>query len=322
MEKARVVQFFLWVERYDEGDSRTHTTGLPMIGNKQALDLYKLSAAKFLAYWELPKSAISMVVRGMALRSAAPRALKKMRAIELVRRLQRYKDAYSTFPHMTTPYVYPVGGFGGTLSKATTRVVEANGGACCLDTSVDDLITNADGSCGGVSVRGVDIEADCVVAAPEVVPQPAAPGYTMVRLYAVLAHPPNLCKEASSCQVILPGEHCGRTHDIYLTSFSSGHGVVPKGKWLAVATARVEGETDGLSALAVAKRELASVLPLLKPARKMLAEVVPHLEADGAPERLLVLDSNDETSYLDSVEGEVTEVFERITGEPPTLVRR
>ena len=107
-----------------------------------------------------------------------------------------------------------------------------------------------------------------------------------------------------------------------LTSFSSGHGVVPKGKWLAVATARVEGETDGLSALAVAKRELAAVLPLLKPARKMLAEVVPHMEGNAPPERLLVLDSNDETSYLDSVENEITEVFERITGEPPALVRR
>ena len=35
----------------------------------------------------------------------------------------------------------------------------------------------------------------------------------------------------------------------------------------------MEGETDGLSAMAIAKRELAAALPLLKPAAKMFAEL-------------------------------------------------
>ena len=113
--------------------------------------------------------------------------------------------------------------------QATQRVVEANGGACFVDTPVDALITDADGSCGGVSARGVDIAADCVVASPEAVPQHAAPGYAMVRLYAVLAHPPNLCKEASSCQVILPAEHCGRSHDICARKPTAERATRPRG---------------------------------------------------------------------------------------------
>ena len=36
------------------------------------------------------------------------------------------------------------------------------------------------------------------------------------------------------------------------------------------------------------------------------------------PERLLVLSSDDEATYLDAAEAEVADVFERITGEPPT----
>ena len=77
LEKARVVQFFLWVDRYDEDDSRTHTTG-PL--SKKALDLRKLSAAKFLAHWELPKAAYGPVVRGMALHPATPRCAPLPRA--------------------------------------------------------------------------------------------------------------------------------------------------------------------------------------------------------------------------------------------------
>ena len=68
--------------------------------------------------------------------------------------------------------------------------------------------------------------------------------------------------------------------------------------------------------------ELASVLPLLKPTRKLLAEVVPYHEPrDDVPERLVVLSSSDETTDFDSVEEEVAELFERITGEPPVNIR-
>ena len=129
LEKARMVQFFLWVEKYDEADMRTHATG-PL--SKRSLDLYKMSAAKFLAFWELPAEAAHMVTRGLALISGSPKRLKRMPAIELVRRLKRYKEAYRTFPHMTSPYVYPVGGFGSTLCKAMSKVLDDNGGSCEL----------------------------------------------------------------------------------------------------------------------------------------------------------------------------------------------
>ena len=85
------------------------------------------------------------------------------------------------------------------------------------------------------------MHADCVVASAASVPSRVEPSYQIVRLYAVLAHPPNLCKEASSCQLILPAAHCERQTDVYLSSYSSTHGVAPSGKWVVVASARVEG---------------------------------------------------------------------------------
>lgn len=313
LDKARVVQFFLWIERYDENDEKTHTTG-PL--SKTALDLYKMRSSKFLAFWELPKEAMSMIVRGMALHEGTAKDLKKLPAIQLVRRLKRYKDAYRTFPHMTSPYVYPVGGFGATLVPAISKVVESAGGSVVLGRGCEEILQEEGGACGVVS-DGATIQADCVVAAPECVPERVAARYEVVRLYAVLSHSPNLCKDSTSCQLLMPAAHTGRSSDVYVSSYTSQHGVAPKGKWIVVASARVEGPTKGLDALAVAKRELAAVLPLLKPTRKLLAEVVPYYEADEsvALERLVVMSSNDETSYFDSTERELEETFEQITGE-------
>ena len=58
LDKARAVQFFLWIERYDEADPRTHKVR-PL--SQKTLQLNKMSAAAFLAYWELPKEAVNMV---------------------------------------------------------------------------------------------------------------------------------------------------------------------------------------------------------------------------------------------------------------------
>ncbi len=262
LEKARAVQFFLWVEKYDEEDPRTYRTSML---SKRTLDLHKMSAAKFLAYWELPSDLVTMVTRGMALLSVSPKRLKRMPAIELVRRLKRYKESYRTFPHMTSPYVYPVGGFGSALPSAMARVLEEGGGAVCLDRPIDEVVADDGEGRAAVVSEGVRVSADCVVAGPEYAPQSVGEKYKVVRLYAVLAHPPNMCKDAKSCQLIVPSSACGRAHDVYFVSAGSVHGVAPRGKWAVVASARVEGPTDGLTALEVARRELACVLPLLKP---------------------------------------------------------
>jgi len=321
LDKARVVQFFLWIEKYDEADTSTHKTG-PL--SKKSLDLHKMSAFKFLSFWELPEEALQLVTRGMALHTGPMKRLKKVPAIELVRRLKRYKDAYRTFPHMTSPYIYPVGGFGLALAKTMAKIVEANGGACLLGRPVDQILQGEDGAACGVVCDGVSVHADCVVAAPEYVTERVAETHQVVRLYAVLTHAPNLCKDASSCQLILPAAAVGRAHDIYMVSSGPTHGVAPKGKWVVMVSARVEGSTEGVDAMAVAKRELSAVMPLLKPSRRMFAEVVSQLEAqeEGQLDNLLVLKSLDESTHFDSVEHDVEDVFERITGERIASLRR
>ena len=112
-----------------------------------------------------------MLVRGMALHEGTPKQLKRMPAIELVRRLKRYKDAYRTFPYMTSPYVYPVGGFGATLTPAISTILESNGGSCISGCGYNDILRDDDGrACGITTESGEQVQAGCVVAAPECVP--------------------------------------------------------------------------------------------------------------------------------------------------------
>ena len=59
------------------------------------------------------------------------------------------------------------------------------------------------------------------------------------------------------------------------------------------------------------------LLPLLKPSKKLFAEVSPYhsAQSDANHPNVHVLGDLDETSYFDSVEEDLATAFERITGE-------
>lgn len=89
---------------------------------------------------------------------------------------------------MTSPYVYPVGGFGCSLAPAMSRVVEDNGGACVVDGSIDAMLVDDGGSVCGVQANGVKIDADCVVAAPEYAPEVARQKYHVRPIASCMPH--------------------------------------------------------------------------------------------------------------------------------------
>ena len=213
LEKAKMLQLFVWVEKYDEKNPATHVAG---ITQKRTLKLKKMSAAGFLKYWDLSEEAKQMICRGLALYSGPSAELKKLSALKLVRLIKRYKDAYKTFSHMTSPYVFPVGGFGTALPKAVAEVLEENDGYQLLERPIDRILYDESGAACGVESEGVAVKADCVVAGPEYAPDAVEESHKVVRLFAVLSHPPNLCKEATSCQLVLPAEQCGRENDVHL----------------------------------------------------------------------------------------------------------
>jgi len=311
VEKARVVQLFMWLEQYDEADPSTHVAGRIQ---KRKLSVHRLTAAGFFKFWELAPETVAMLARGMGGYGGPMKSLRKVTAAEILREMKKYKDSYRTFPHMTSPYVFPTGGVGAALSEATTSLLEAGGGARVAERPVDEILLDEAGAACGVSCEGVQARADVVVASPAYVPERVAPAYYTVRLYAILNHAPQKCKDAPSCHLLLPSSQTGRRHDIYVFSSGPVHKLAPNGKWLVSLSTRVEGTIDGLKPMEVAKREMAAALPLLRPVRKMLASVEPVLEPgdEPLPSGLHVLSSCDESTFFETLAAEVLEVAERI----------
>ena len=122
---------------------------------------------------------------------------------------------------MTSPYVYPREGLGAALPKAVGKVLGDNGGALELGVPLEGLVLDDAGRCVGVRAGGESVAADCVVAGADHVPEHASEAHKVVRLFAVLNHPPQMCKDARSCQLLLPAAQVGRESDAYLFSATS-----------------------------------------------------------------------------------------------------
>ena len=183
MDKARALQMYQWLEKFDEEDESTYVAGKL---NKRKLNLHKMSALAFLRYWELDKYAL-LLTRGMAgyLPSAdGPKRFKRMAAIELVRAMKSYKDAFRTFPHMTSPYLYPSGGLASSLATAASAIVSEKGGETRLSADVDEIIFDGAGRACGVRCGGEEVKAETVVASAPYVPDRVEPAY-QARVLAV-----------------------------------------------------------------------------------------------------------------------------------------
>jgi len=311
LDKAKVIKLFFWLEQFDEKDPATFTAGTI---TKKRLNLQKLSALAFFRFWDLQPETIVLLAQGMGGYLCSLKELKRVPAIDLVRSMKRYKDSYRTFPHMTSPYVFPAGGLGTTLAKACTKVVEGAGGASFSRRPIDSIAYDEAGRACGVCSEGVTVKADAVIAAPAYVPERVEQQGQVVRLFAVLSHAPHKCKDARSCSLVIPATQCGRSNDIFVFSSGASHGVAPAGKWLVTAATRIEGSTDGKTALEVAKRELAAVLPILRPTRKMLAEITPIYAArgDAAADGLHIVPSCDETLSFDGVAADAEGIFDAV----------
>ena len=127
---------------------------------------------------------------------------------------------------------------------------------------------------------------------------------------------------AASHQVIFPGSTVGRTNDLYLFCCSASHKVAPEGKYLAFVSTNVENpNTEGMSAEAIAVRELAAGLQLLTPVVRVFYDVYDMLvpAADGTADKVFISESFDPTSHFETAIADVTAMYERITGTPLVL---
>lgn len=325
MEKTRMAQFTQWVAKVDLDNEATWKAGTLVVSK---MPLKTMTCKDFFAYWKLEPPTIEFLTHACAL--YRDDSFMAMPALGLLRRMQLYLNSMTRFEGMTSPYLYPLYGLG-ELPQAFARLAAVHGGTYMLNRDIDgttvfgedDLTVeyDAEGVACGVKARDVVARAKLVIGDPSYFPSKCKKVGKVVRAIALLANPIAGTAETPSFQVIFPGGQVGRQNDLYLFCCSASHKVAPQGRYVAFLSTNVEGEHEGLSAEALARRELSAGLMLLTPVVRIFYDVYDLYTpaADGTQDHVFISESFDPTSHFETAITDVLSMYERITGKPLEL---
>jgi len=325
MEKGRMVQFTLWVSKCKLSDRSTWKAGTM---TKTTLQLDTMTGDKFFAYWGLDKATVEFLTHACCL--YPDDSYRTQPAIELVKKMQLYLDSKTRFAGMTSPYLYPLYGLG-ELPQSFARLAAVHGGTYMLNSNMGDgpifgegkfeLVKGSDGVAVGVSVVGVTANAKMVVADPSYFPELCTTKGKVIRAIAIVNEPVPSTNNNLSYQVIFPNASIGRQNDVYLFCCSASHKVAPDGKWIVFVSTNVEGPTDGMSAEAVAARELSAGLTLLRGVVRIFYDMYDMMvpNTDGTTDHLYLTESFDPTTHFETAITDVLNVYKRITGQALVL---
>jgi len=173
----------------------------------------------------------------------------------------------------------------------------------------------------GIEIMGVTANASIVVGDPSYFPGLVTKKGSVVRAIVLTDTPVASTNDNTSYQVIFPGGTLGRTNDLYLFCCSNPHKVAPDGKFIVFVSTTVEGECEGMSAEAVAQRELAAGLQMLKNPIKIFYDMYDLLapNEDGSKNKVFVSESFDATTHFETAITDVLSMYERIMGQKLVL---
>jgi len=177
------------------------------------------------------------------------------------------------------------------------------------------------GKANGIKVAQTLANAKVVVGDPSYFPALTEKKGSVVRAIAILDQPVEATNNNGSYQVIFPGAYIGRKNDLYLFCCNGAHKVAPAGKFVAFVSTTVEGDCTGMSVEAIAHRELAAGLALLKSPVRIFYDMYDLMEpkSDGATDNVFISKSFDATTHFETAITDVLEIYERIMGEKLVL---
>jgi len=319
------MQFTLYISKVKLSDRATWTAGTM---RKTSLALDTMTGDKFFGYWGLEKPTIEFLTHACCL--YRDDSFMKAPAIELVKKMQLYLDSKTRFNGMTSPYLYPLYGLG-ELPQSFARLAAVHGGTYMLNRGDDDgpvfgageftLEYGEDGVATGIKVMDTVACAKIVVGDPSYFPALVNKTGAVIRAIALTDTPVDCTNENASYQVIFPGASVGRTNDLYLFCCSNPHKVAPMGKYVVFVSTTVEGDTEGMSTEALAQRELAAGLALLKSPIRIFYDMYDTMtpKSDGLKDKVFISQSFDATTHFETAITDVLEMYARIMGEKLVL---
>jgi Rab GDP dissociation inhibitor len=300
-EKNRCKNFFSYCQTYDPNDPKTH--------NK--MDLKKDTAKALFKSFGLEGDTIDFIGHAVAL--FRDDTYLDEPALGMVLRIQLYWEGIARYKD--SPYIYPLYGLG-ELPQAFARLAAIYGGTYMLNKPIESIVYEG-GKAVGVKSEGQIAKCKFVVGDPSYFPDKVKKTGQVVRAIAILSHPiKDTPKDVDSLQLILPAKQTGRKTDMYISVLSSPHCVCPKGKYVAVCAANMEGSADPATELKIA-------LELIAPFDDIIYTVSDLFEplADGTADNCFISSSMDATSHFETASLDVLSLYKRITGKDVDLTK-
>lgn len=296
-EKRRCKKFFMFVQEYDEKNTKTH----------QGHDLRKMTMKQLFEAFGLQDDTIDFVGHALALHVNDEYLAQP--ALPTVERIRLYVESLARY--LKSPYIYPLYGLG-ELPQAFARLSAIHGGTYMLNKPVEEIVMEG-GKVIGVKSEGEIARCKFVIGDPSYFPQKVRQVGHVVRTICFLDHPIPNTNNSESCQIILPQKQVGRKSDIYVSLVSSSHNVCAKGKYIAIASTTVETNNP--------EAELKPAFDLMGPIIEKFTAVSPMLVPtdDGTSDKIFVSTSYDATSHFETTCIDILDLYKRVTGKDADL---
>jgi len=235
---------------------------------------------------------------------------KDQPAVETVREIRLYAESLRAFGG--SPFLYPEYGLS-ALPESFSRYASLAGGIFMLRCKFKGIIMHEGKAVGIEDSDGKAATAKAVIGDPTYFPEDKRKANgEIIRTICILAQKPTCIVEfdkTESAQIILPQKQLKRSNDVYISILSSQHKVVPKGKYLAIVSTRVETKEP--------EKEVEPALALLGKMVCKFHHRVPFYEpaSDGSEDKCFLTASYDATSHFESTMSDALDVYKRVTGK-------
>lgn len=297
LEKNRCKNLFVYVQKYDPKDPKTHG----------GLDLNKETFAALIKKFDLSTNMIDFIGHAVALYTDDNFIQRP--AIETVDKIKLYMDSHGRYGN--SPFIYPIYGLGG-IPEGFSRMCAIYGGTFMLNKDIDEVIFE-NGKVSGV--RSGDEIAKCktVICHPSYMLKTGNASKVKsigkcVRCICIMDHPIPEIPKYPSLQLIIPQRQCGRNSDIFVLMMSDIHQACKKGFYVAIISANVETSNP--------EAELKPAFDVLGTVREKFITISDIYEPNSDfSDNIFITRSMDPASHFESATEDVIRLYKKITGK-------
>jgi Rab GDP dissociation inhibitor len=297
-EKKRCKDFFVYVQKYNPKDPKTH----------EGMDLKKVNFSTVVKKFELSPNTLDFIGHAVALYTNDDYLDRP--AIETLDKIRLYMDSIGRYGD--SPFIYPVYGLGG-IPEGFSRMCAIFGGTFMLNKDIDKVLFDEEGKVCGVQSGTEIAKTKMLICNPTYMinsglNQKVKSIGKVIRCICIMDHPIPGTKDLPSVQVIIPQKQTGRKSDIYVMMVSSVHQVCKAKYYITIISATVETSTP--------EKELDVAFQLIGTVKDKFITVselwTPNTDFK---DNIFITKSLDPTSHFESATEDVLELYKRITRE-------